>query len=106
MPVLPTNVNLDPERRELTISWSEGEDTKHDYTTIRKLCPCATCRTERERVKASKGLRVLQGSGTPSLEPRVVHVEPVGRYALRFDWDDGHSAGIYTFEFLREHRKA
>jgi DUF971 family protein len=28
-------------------------------------------------------------------------VEPVGNYALRFRWSDGHDTGIYTFDFLR-----
>jgi len=28
-------------------------------------------------------------------------VEPVGRYALQFKWNDGHSSGIYSFEHLR-----
>lgn len=26
----------------------------------------------------------------------------VGRYALQFDWSDGHSTGIYTYERLRD----
>lgn len=106
MPVLqPTSVELDPDARELTITWTTGEATKHDYTVLRKLCPCASCRTEREKVKTMKGLRIIQGPAAPTLEPKIARVEPVGRYALRFDWDDGHSAGIYTFDFLRQNQK-
>lgn len=101
MPILPTGVDLDNEARVLTIRWSEGEPTRHDYTTLRRFCPCATCTTERDKVKTMKGLRVLSGSGAPNLEPRIVKVEPLGRYAFRFDWDDGHGSGIYTYEFLR-----
>jgi DUF971 family protein len=29
-------------------------------------------------------------------------VEPVGGYALRFNWADGHRTGIYSFDYLRE----
>lgn len=101
----PTSVELDPDARELTITWTAGEPTKHDYTVLRKLCPCATCRTEREKVKSLKGLRIIQGPGAPTLQPKIVKAEPVGRYALRFDWDDGHSAGIYTYDFLRQNQK-
>ena len=32
-------------------------------------------------------------------------VEPLGRYAFRFDWDDGHGSGIYTYEFLRSQQQ-
>jgi len=31
--------------------------------------------------------------------PTAIHY--VGRYALQFVWSDGHSTGIYTFEYLR-----
>lgn len=30
-----------------------------------------------------------------------VKIEPVGGYAIKFTWDDGHDAGIYTWERLR-----
>jgi DUF971 family protein len=36
----------------------------------------------------------------PDVYPTAIHY--VGRYALQFMWSDGHSTGIYTFEYLRE----
>ena len=33
---------------------------------------------------------------------RVVDIEPVGNYAIRIVFDDGHGSGIYTWEYLRE----
>ncbi len=32
---------------------------------------------------------------------KKVKIEPVGTYAIRIVWDDGHNAGIYTWERLR-----
>jgi DUF971 family protein len=29
-------------------------------------------------------------------------VEPVGNYAIRIQWSDGHGSGIYSFEHLRK----
>jgi DUF971 family protein len=29
-------------------------------------------------------------------------VEPVGKYAIRFYWNDGHDLGIYSWQFLRD----
>jgi DUF971 family protein len=29
-------------------------------------------------------------------------VEPVGNYAIRISWSDGHSSGIYSFAHFRE----
>jgi len=37
----------------------------------------------------------------PPAKPASVH--PVGRYALQFNWLDGHTSGIYSWEFLRRH---
>ena len=31
----------------------------------------------------------------------VTQVEPVGNYAIRIDWSDGHNAGIYSWEHFR-----
>ena len=32
---------------------------------------------------------------------RPVDVTPVGKYALRFKWNDGHEAGLYSWDYLR-----
>jgi Gamma-butyrobetaine hydroxylase-like, N-terminal/ParB-like nuclease domain len=37
---------------------------------------------------------------TPAL--KMVSVEPVGNYAIRILWSDGHGSGIYSFEHLRK----
>ena len=33
---------------------------------------------------------------------RMVTVEPVGNYALRIVWNDGHDTGIYSYDHLRQ----
>ena len=33
---------------------------------------------------------------------RPTEVEPVGKYAIRFTWNDSHQHGIYSWEYLRE----
>ena len=32
---------------------------------------------------------------------KMLGVEPVGNYAIRINWSDGHSAGIYSYEHFR-----
>ena len=34
---------------------------------------------------------------------RMVSIEPVGNYALRIVWSDGHNTGIYSYDHLRQH---
>ena len=33
---------------------------------------------------------------------RISNVEPVGHYAVRISFDDGHDSGLYTWSYLRE----
>jgi DUF971 family protein len=37
---------------------------------------------------------------TPTL--KMLSVEPVGSYAIRIHWSDGHNTGIYSYEHLRK----
>jgi len=32
---------------------------------------------------------------------KMLGVEPVGNYAIRINWSDGHSSGIYSYDHLR-----
>jgi DUF971 family protein len=95
-------VNVKPEKIDrisetvLSISWDNGEKTICYTKTLRQHCPCAVCQDER---KNRNPLKVLK-SDQQHIE--LVNWEPVGNYALRLDWSDGHDTGIYTFEFLRQ----
>ncbi len=89
----PVKVALFP-NRELAILW---DDSREDYIsahTLRCLCPCAEC------VDEITGQRTLDPQ-TVAQHLRIERWEPVGNYALRFFFSDGHSVGMYTFESLR-----
>ena len=55
---------------------------------------CASCVDEMTGAR-----KVPRGSIPAGLER--VSVAPVGNYALHFGWSDGHTTGIYSFEYLR-----
>jgi DUF971 family protein len=44
----------------------------------------------------------VQGHGPGKENVRVTAVEPVGNYAVRLHFDDGHNSGLYTFGYLHE----
>ncbi len=83
-----------PSRQKLVILWSDGRESTLDALRLRLECPCARCVDE---VTGEK--RLDPGTVPPDVWPTQMH--PVGRYALGFQWSDGHSSGIYTFERLR-----
>tara|TARA_B100001778_G_C18572129_1_gene623143 strand:- start:892 stop:1248 length:357 start_codon:yes stop_codon:yes gene_type:complete len=90
-------------RREdggIEIDWSDGTKSEYSPQFLRDACPCATCR-EKRTVPADKNpLQVLQPSDV--VEMAVKTMEPVGQYAYKVFFSDGHDSGIYTLEYLHE----
>lgn len=85
----------------LLIAWDDGHESIYVYDDLRQACPCATCRTERSKLEArGSGFKRIP-MGVPKGKVVPDGMEEVGSYALRFNWNDGHDTGIYTFDFLR-----
>lgn len=99
----PTSITLnkkDPENQYLEIIWVDGEICHYPLPHLREACPCAECRGGHANMgmaNAPKNLLTL----TPARSYEVSEIHPVGNYALQPIWDDGHSSGIYTWEYLR-----
>ena len=94
------------EGKGLEIDWQDGHRSAWAFAWLRDACPCATCIDERKnegrkigqgRVKASELLPMYKAPAKPA------SAHGVGRYAIQFNWQDGHSGGIYSWEFLRRH---
>ena len=96
----PIELHLDRER-ELRIRWSDGRQSVIPLVELRKACPCATCRADRER-RASNPLAVIEPAGDEAAMVKVAAAELVGRYGLKVRWQDGHDTGIYDFGLLRQ----
>lgn len=81
------------------ISWADGHTSHYEFAYLRDHCPCAVCEDERGRKPATPGAEAL-----PLYKPKVTAraASAVGHYALEFDFSDGHSTGIFSFELLRE----
>jgi DUF971 family protein len=89
-PILVKRVT--PYRTDIT--WNDGHFSSYPSWYMRENCPCATC------VEEFTGRRILVKESIPSTLERL-GVVTVGNYALNFTFSDGHSTGIYTFEYLR-----
>ncbi|MCK6560448.1 DUF971 domain-containing protein [candidate division KSB1 bacterium] len=101
MPTRPVDLKKADEQT-LQIDWEDGETSFYPLAFLRRRCPCASCEEARHAKTASNPFRVLQPHEIITDQVTVVRAEVVGRYALHFDWSDGHHEGIYTFDFLRE----
>lgn len=90
----PRDIAPTADGTRLRIEWRDGVESTYAPRALRLACPCAGC------IDEMTGRPLLR----PATVPEGVHprsIEYVGRYALRFVWSDGHSTGIYPYEFLR-----
>ncbi|MGN6366684.1 MAG: DUF971 domain-containing protein [Phycisphaerae bacterium] len=94
----PANLHL-KKTEALEITWADGRQSVLPLRFLRKHCPCAGCRGERDLLGRTM-LPIVQTTYDGPIT--ATGAELVGNYALRIDFSDGHSTGIYTFEFLRE----
>jgi len=80
--------------RTLSVLWEDGQGADFDVRDLRLACRCALC------VEEMSGRPLLDpASIRPDVAPRTV--TSVGNYAITIKWNDGHSTGIYAFEYLR-----
>ncbi|NOX59269.1 MAG: DUF971 domain-containing protein [Planctomycetes bacterium] len=93
------DLKLNREAGTLTVTWKDNHVTVLDAPTLRKACPCATCNESRR--KESENLFNILSSDPGQGPPRITGASLIGNYAIQLTWDDGHSAGIFDFKFLR-----
>ena len=89
----------------LEIEWKDGHKSKYTFAFLREACPCALCEDERGKAGRKPGEAAKLAPGAlPMFKAAVkaVSVEAVGKYALRFAWNDQHDLGIYSWFYLRE----
>jgi DUF971 family protein len=92
------------EGKGLEIDWADGHKSAWTFAWLREACPCATCVEQRTLEGRKPGQPKPKPAAvlpmyTPPPKPASAHA--VGRYALQFNWLDGHSGGIYSWEYLR-----
>jgi DUF971 family protein len=86
------------------IDWKDGHRSAWSFGWLRNACPCATCHEEREHSGRKPGEpKPKPQTLLPMYEApvRPLEVIPVGKYAVKFKWSDGHESGIYSWEYLR-----
>jgi len=87
------------------IEWRDGHRSQYTFPFLRDACPCALCDEERTKSGRRPGeTPPLKPGELPMFKPlsKPLSAEGVGKYALRFKWNDGHELGIYSWQWLRE----
>ena len=87
------------------IEWQDGHVSEYTFPFLRDACPCAMCTEERQNAGRQPGDAVRPGPGELVMfkaSAKPTSAEPVGKYAIKFKWNDGHELGIYSWNWLRE----
>jgi DUF971 family protein len=98
-------LEMDPEHiavsksKGIKIDWRDGHHSEYQSQYLRDHCPCATCTGAHE----TNPVKPQPASPFELYRPKLkmLDVEPVGNYAVRIKWSDGHSTGIYSYQYFR-----
>ena len=86
MDVWPAKLRFKKSRKHLTIEWEGGEESIVHYRALRAASPSA-----QNKLESAEDV------------PETISVdkaEPVGRYAVRIHFSDGHNTGLYRWGLL------
>ena len=87
----PTEIKLHQASRVLEIAFADGRTFRLPYELLRAYSPSAEVRGH------GPGQETLQ---VGKRDVTITDVEPVGHYALRPTFSDGHDTGIYSWDYL------
>jgi DUF971 family protein len=87
----PTEITLHQQSRLLEIAFDDGARFKLPFEFLRVYSPSAEVRGH------GPGQEVLQVGKSNVIINNVI---PVGSYAIKIEFDDGHDTGLYSWEYL------
>lgn len=88
---IPNEISLHTQSRVLELAYENGESYRLDFEYLRVYTPSAEARGH------GPGQEVLQ---TGKRDVVIEGIEPVGTYALRLIFSDGHDSGLYSWDIL------
>ena len=90
---LPTDIVVHTESRVLELAFDNGEHYRLPFEFLRVFSPSAEVRGH------GPGQEVLQ---TGKRAVNIIRAEPVGNYALKLVFSDGHDSGLYSWDYLAD----
>lgn len=88
---IPTELKLHRKSGILDITFNDGKAFSFSCEFLRVYSPSAEVRGH------GPGQEIIQ---TGKKNITIMHMEPVGHYAIRLDFSDGHNTGLYSWDLL------
>jgi DUF971 family protein len=89
--MIPSNIVVHQQSKVLELSYENGNTYRLPFELLRVLSPSAEVQGH------GPGQETLQ---TGKREVLIANLEPVGHYALKPSFSDGHDSGLYTWDYL------
>lgn len=89
----PEEIRVSPDRRTLSLKSKGGEMEALPAEMLRVLSPSAEVQGHSPEQRKTVGGKQ---------DVRIADIVPVGHYAIRIVFDDGHDSGLYTWRYLSE----
>jgi DUF971 family protein len=102
MVVRPKRIEVSRTKGILTIEWADGSSCDYPLSGLRAACPCAECRGGHENMGKPGSPEMLEIPVINKASTELERLDKVGNYAIQLYWKDGHSYGIYSWQYLRE----
>ncbi len=80
---------------KLSFIWPDGTRSEVKNIELRADCGCAVC------VDEYSGEKLLKVEDLPK-DIKPMEITPLGNYALKITWSDGHASGIYPYKQIRK----
>ncbi len=96
----PLSINANRARKELTILWDDQHTCVISFSLLRAACPCAECRGGHDKMSSTPDPAALEANLPDSPATRLETLLAIGSYAVTPVWEDGHEAGIYSWDYL------
>ena len=102
MELRPKKIQASKSNASLHIEWEDGFESIYPLAGLRAACPCAECRGGHENMGTRGSPEMLEIPLEAGLSDELERIDLVGNYAVQIVWNDGHSYGIYSWEFLKD----
>jgi DUF971 family protein len=90
--IAPTLIAVHQKSRQFEVQFSDGSNFNLPCEYLRVFSPSAEVRAAKSRGEIVRGKEQVN----------IINVEPVGSYAVRIRFDDGHDTGIYSWKTLKD----
>ena len=91
--IWPTELRVNQDRNQLSVTFDNGDAFKLAAEYLRVESPSAEVQghgvSQKQIVKGKENVHIAK-------------LEPVGNYAVRILFDDGHNTGLYSWDYLHE----